>query len=110
MELKEIVLSYFIQFSNKNISSLKKFFSNDMVLRDWDIEAKGIDAVLEANRNIFKNVRSIFIEPKNLYQEENIVIAELIIWINESEIIKVVDIIEFNENQKIKRIFAYKGN
>ena len=29
---------------------------------------------------------------------------------DDSEIIKVVDIIEFNDNQKIKRIFAYKGN
>ena len=110
MTLKEISLKYFKDFSSKDISSLKKVFANDIVLRDWEIEAKGIDAVIKANQNIFNNVFSIFVDPKNLYQEGNIVIAELNIKINDSEIIFVVDLIEFNEENKIKRIFAYKGN
>ena len=110
MTLKEITLKYFKDFSNKDISSLKKVFANDIFLRDWEIEAKGIDAVIKANQNIFDNVISIFVDPQNLYQEGNIVIGELKIVINDSEIIYVVDLIEFNEENKIKRIFAYKGN
>jgi len=110
MTLKEITLKYFKDFSSKDISSLKEVFANDMVLRDWEIEAKGIDAVIKANQNIFDNVISIFVDPQNLYQEGNIVIGELKIVINDSEIIYVVDLIEFNEENKIKRIFAYKGN
>ena len=110
MVLKKITLNYFRAFSNKNISLLKEFFSNDIVLRDWDIEAKGIDKVIEANKNIFNNVKSIFVDPINLYQEENIIIGELKILINESETLFVVDIIEFNKENKIERIFAYKGN
>ena len=110
MKLKGIALSYFRDFSNKDIASLRGFFANDIVLRDWEIEAEGIEAVIEANKNIFNNVTSIFVEPQNLYQEENIIIAELKIIINKSETIYVVDIIEFNYQEKIKRIFAYKGN
>ena len=110
MTLKEITLKYFKDFSSKDISSLKEVFANDMVLRDWEIEAKGIDAVIKANQNIFNNVISIFVDPQNLYQEGNIVIGELKIVINDSEIIYVVDLIEFNEDNKIKRIYAYKGN
>lgn len=110
MNLKELAIKYFKDFSNKNILSLKEVFSNDIVLRDWEIEAKGIDEVIEVNKNIFNNVKSIFIEPQNLYQEENIVVGEIKIVINESETIYVVDILEFNEKKKIKRIFAYKGN
>ena len=110
MELKEKVLGYLECFSSKKISSLKDFFSNDIVLRDWEIEAHGIDEVIEANKNIFNNVKNIFVEIKNLYQEENIVIGELEIIINQSESLFVVDIFEFNEKNKIKRIFAYKGN
>lgn len=110
MTLKEISLKYFKDFSSKDILSLKKVFANDIVLRDWDIEAKGIDEVIKANQNIFDNVTSIFVDPQNLYQEGNIVISELNILINDSEIIYVVDLIEFNEDNKIKRIFAYKGN
>tara|TARA_Y100001978_G_C23503157_1_gene341963 strand:- start:69 stop:401 length:333 start_codon:yes stop_codon:yes gene_type:complete len=110
MTLKEITLKYFNDFSNKDISSLKKVFANDIVLRDWEIEAKGIDAVIKANQNIFDNVISIVVDPQNLYQEANIVIGELKILINDSEIIYVVDLLEFNKDNKIKRIFAYKGN
>ena len=110
MNLKKIALNYFREFSNKNISSLKGFFSNDIVLRDWEIEAEGIEAVIEANKNIFNNVESIYVKPQNLYQEGNIIIGELKIFVNESEILYVVDIIEFNEEEKIKRISAYKGN
>ena len=110
MELKEKVLGYLKCFSSKKISSLKDFFSTDIVLRDWEIEAHGIDEVIEANKNIFNNVKSIFVEIKNLYQEGNIVIGELEIIINKSETLFVVDIFEFNEKNKIKRIFAYKGN
>ena len=109
MESKDIVLGYLESFSKKNISTLKDFFSNDITLRDWEIEANGIDAVIEANKNIFNNFKSIFVEIKNLYQEENIVIGELKITLNQSETLYVVDIFEFNEKHKIKRIFAYKG-
>ena len=110
MESKDIVLGYLESFSKKNISTLKDFFSNDITLRDWEIEANGIDAVIEANKNIFNNFKSIFVEIKNLYQEENIVIGELKIIINQSETLLVVDIFEFNEKKEIKRIFAFKGN
>lgn len=109
MELKEIVLKYFECFSKKNIKSLKDFFSNDVVLKDWEIEANGIDEVIAANTNIFNNFKSIIVETKNLYQEKNIVIGELEIKLNNTEILRVVDIIEFNEKDKIKRIFAFKG-
>ncbi len=110
MTLKKIALKYFEDFSSKDILSLKKVFANDIVLRDWEIEARGINAVIKANENIFNNVVSIFVEPQNLYQEDNIVIGELKIIINESEILYVVDLIEFNKENKIKRIYAYKGN
>ena len=110
MTLKEITSKYFKDFSSKDITSLKEVFANDIVLRDWEIEAQGFKAVIKANENIFDNVISIFVEPQNLYQEDNIVIGELKITINESEILYVVDLIEFNEENKIKRIYAYKGN
>ena len=44
MKLKEIALSYFRDFSNKDIASLRGFFANDIVLRDWEIEAEGIES------------------------------------------------------------------
>ena len=110
MDLKKITLNYFKEFSEKNISSLEKYFAKDIVLKDWEIAEFGIDSVIKANNNIFNNVDNIFVEPLNLYREDNTVISELKIVINNSEILNVLELIEFNEDKKIKRIFAYKRN
>ena len=109
MTLKDIVKQYFMDFSNKDILSLDKAFANNIVLRDWEIEAHGIDSVIAANKNIFNNVKTITIEIQNLYQENNVVIGEIKITLNQSETLNVVDIFEFNEKDEIERIFAYKG-
>ena len=109
MALKDIVEQYFMDFSNKDILSLEKAFAGNIVLRDWEIEANGIDSVIAANKNIFNNVKTITIEIQNLYQENNIVIGEIKIILNQSETLKVVDIFEFNEKDEIERISAYKG-
>ena len=47
---------YFEIFSKKDLSGLKKMFSNDIHLKDWEIEEKGIDNVLKANtqNNVFR--------------------------------------------------------
>ena len=108
-DYKTISYEYFRKFSNKSISSLEVLFDKDIELKDWEIEAKGIKNVLEANNNIFKNVNSINVIPKRLIVEFNIVSAEVEITINEDEIIEVVDIIEFNNKGLITKIRAYKG-
>ncbi len=108
--IKEIAIDYFKTFSNKNISKLKLFFSDDVVLRDWDVSEKGIERVLQANSNIFNSVESIDVKPINLLECNETIVAELEIKINSKEIILVTDIIEFNKSGKIKSIRAYKGN
>ena len=109
MTLKDIVKQYFMDFSNKDILSLEKAFADNIVLRDWEIEANGIDSVIAASKNIFNNVNTITVEIQNLYQENNIVIGEIKIILNQSETLNVVDIFEFNQKGDIERIFAYKG-
>ena len=48
-------------------------------------------------------------EPINIYCDENTVIAELKIVINKTEIISVIDVVQFNQDDKIISIRAYKG-
>ena len=108
MKLIEIAKIYFDSFSNKDIQSLKSLFSKKISLKDWDIEAKGINEVIEANKKIFNSVESIVVTPKNIYQEKFVVICEIDILINKSEKLKVIDILKFNEHKKIEEISAYK--
>ena len=111
MSLINTSKEYFRKFSNKDLSGLKKMFSKDVSLRDWEINVRGINQVIEANKNIFLNLKDIEINILNLYNFEYTVIAEIEIDINfgESKLL-VIDVIEFNKSSKICSIRAFKGN
>ena len=106
--IKDTALSYFKTFSEKNIDGLREMFDDNVTLRDWDIDKKGIESVLKANLNIFQNVKTINAIPQNIISENNFVFAELKIVVNDDEL-KVVDLIEFNRKGKIISIKAFKG-
>ena len=109
MNIKEKSLAYFKCFSDKNLEELENFFSDDIYLRDWDIEEKGIKKVLEANKKIFDNVENINVKPLYIYEQKNFIIAELEILVNGIDKLLVVDIIRFNESLMIDSIKAFKG-
>ena len=107
--IKNTAISYFKTFSEKNINGLREMFDENVTLRDWDIDKKGIESVLEANLNIFQNVKTINAIPQNIISENNFVFAELKIVVNDDEELKVVDLIEFNKKGKIISIKAFQG-
>lgn len=109
MDYKNRALNYFNAFSEKNLLNLKFMFDQNVTLRDWDIYARGVVDVMEANQKIFDSVDTIKVTPLALYQQDTTVIAELTILVNGTETLLVTDIIEFTNDGKIKRIRAYKG-
>ena len=109
MHNKEKLIRYFKLFSEKNIVLLREMFAEDISLIDWEVKAFGIDGVVEQNLKIFNSVKSIDVKPKSFISEGKKFSVELEIFINKTDLIKVVDIIEFNERGLIKSIRAYKG-
>ena len=109
MDLKSLCLEYFETFSRKDLDGLAVMFTGDVVLRDWEISATGIDEVLAANKKIFDSVESIHVMPLHLYQDNNTVVAELSIVVSGVVHLSVVDVIKFNDAGKISSIRAYKG-
>ena len=108
MELKEIATQYFTTFSNKDIDGLALMFTDDIVLRDWERSAEGSTDVLAANQAIFDAVDSIEVTPLALYQDLDIVIAEISILINGTDTLLVNDVLTFVDG-KISNIRAYRG-
>jgi len=108
--LKYKAKKYFKFFSQKNISSLSLMFSKKITLRDWKINKKGIKKVIKANLKIFEDCKNINIKLLKIFQIKKTIIAELFIRINKSKPLAVVDIIEFDKNNKIKSIRAYLGS
>ncbi len=107
--LKEITLRYFELFSSKNITLLSELFSNHITLRDWEINESGLENVRNACLKIFKNVEKLDINPLQIEIANNTAFCEIDIIINSKELIKVVDIIDFDKNNLISSIKAFKG-
>ena len=104
---------YFDCWNKHDIDSLSSLLENTIILRDWNIFVEGKYEVLKATKNIFTGFPDIYIDILNIHSSEstNTVICEIIIKFNndKNEKIKVVDIIELSENNKISAIRAYKG-
>ena len=85
-------------------------FSDNVYLRDWEIFANGIDEVVDANQNIFDSVNTIVVTPIQIISNgTNYVSAELEIVVNDEETLLVTDILEFDDDNKINSVRAYKG-
>ena len=106
--MENLVKNYFEIFSNKDIQGLENLFSDDVILQDWDILAKGKKQVLDANKNIFDSIDSISVTLNNLYLDELVEICLIEIIINNEWTLKVIDIIKFNDENKIIEVSAYK--
>ncbi len=107
--LKVIAENYFKNFSNKDISALENMFTDDVELRDWVFNVRGIKNVIDVNIKIFNNNDKILVKPLNIWQIDNLIFADLEIDTGKEKKELVLDILHFN-NDKIKKITAYKGN
>ena len=106
--MERLIEEYFKFFSDKDILSLEKLFAEDVKLVDWETYAKGKDEVIKANKKIFDQVDTLQIKVNNLYINGQTAICLIDILINKSEKLKVIDLIRFNNDNKITLISAYK--
>ena len=112
MEKKLINISkyYFRIFANKNLDKLEKLFTKDKILIDWENKIIGKKKVLNFCRNLFEK-NEIKIKVIKIYTLKNryTTSCQIEITLNKKNYLRVVDIIYFNKNYKIKKIEAYKG-
>ncbi len=108
-QILDITKLYFDAFENKDLEKLSELFTDDVILYDPIIkEVKSKAKVLAANKNIFDSVQKIKFIYKRICvdQYSDTAIGELKIDFD-GKLIEVVDIIEFNKDQKITKITAY---
>ena len=107
-QIENLVKTYFEKFSNKDIEGIEGLFSDDVILQDWDILAKGKKEVVDANKSIFDSVNSISVTLNSLYLVGLVAICLIEIIVNNEETLKVIDVIKLNDEKKITEISAYK--
>ena len=112
MTRSELAVQYLQTFASRDVHKIRTLFSNDVVLRDWDQSATGIDAVMEANQGIFDAFSSIDVEIFHCHEGADAVAVEMKITLQndqESIALLVTDIIGFDQNNLITFVRAYKG-
>ncbi len=106
--------AYFEVWNKHDTDGIKAMLSPDATLRDWDIEKKGAEEVANANGAIFAAVPGIKIEVLKMHPSEgtHVCTCEILVRLNDAAgtVLKVVDIIEFNEDHSlIVAVRAFKG-
>ena len=109
IKYKEIAVIYFDAFNRGDLESVGNILSDDVSLQDWNISVMGKELVLREFLNIFKSFDALMLDVLQMYEIDNVVIAELTITFSKSESLKVVDILTFNKMNEICSISAYKG-
>lgn len=120
--LKNLCLKYFDEFSNKELDNIANMFdlkSNQIELKDWNVQKKGIADIKHVYSDIFKGYDEIRVIPLSLHQEDNIVCCQIRIEFikrsikdgaskKETTFLDVMDVITFNNYGYIQSIKAYK--
>lgn len=106
LNLIELTHKYFNLFLSKNPKGLEELYSEDIILTDWNGQWKGRFAVLEMNENLFKNdfhlkIDEIRISGNRTYGHIQLEIS--------GTTLKIVDVIDWSNDGKIKCITAYSG-
>ena len=102
-----IANKYFDYWSSKNLEGLDEIIHSDCILEDWQTKIYGKAEIKDFNEAFFE-ANNIKLKINNMIESNNEVWSYLTITINDEEIIEVVDILSFSENQVIS-IKAFKG-
>ena len=105
-----IAKKYFKSFSNKDLITLEKMFTNNIVLMDWTTKIKSKKKVLKFNEKIFKSFKKVSVNLEESFTnlKNNSIACKITVQLNKKKL-KVIDIIYFDKKNKIKKIVAYLG-
>ena len=119
--------NYFKSFVNKDLDNLNKILNDDIELIDWVNTYKGKDNVLKELKNIFDAFEKIELYVIDIFSsvdiindsdsETDIIIpkdksyaCEIKIIFDNGSPLRVMDLIEFDDDFKIKKLTAYNRN
>ena len=118
---------YFQAFADKNIEVLTEMFTDDIILIDWNNTFTGKDQVVNEVQGIFTNFKTIKLEVTDIFSSLNIINAdrgettvsipkddsfacEIVIVFDDLEPLYIMDLIEFDDEGRIKKLTAYNRN
>lgn len=106
--ISQVALLYLKSFAEKDIGSLEVLFADNITLSDWEGSLVGKENILNFNKKLFSTINNIGVDVVKVAVGQSTVIAELRILLNNKQSLNVVDVIEFDDDNKIQAIRAFK--
>ena len=107
----QLVEDYFSAFCAQNLEKLSELYADTIMLNEWNANIfVGKEKVLEANKQLFNQFKSIRIEVISSVTDNDyrVSLNEIVVKLDDQKV-RVVDIIRFNPDLKINNITAYRG-
>ena len=105
--MESIARNYFEFWNNHDLDNLKKMFSDDVELQDWENNFFGIENVLNENKNIFSTFPKIKAEIVDIASSKKKLMVQIVVFLDDNETLNVVDVITIHSGL-ITNIKAYK--
>ena len=109
LNLKALFTAYLSAYARKDLDAVSAMFSDNISLRDWKISVQGKKLAVAETKSNFQSAETIEIVINNIYESSNAVAGELVITVDRTEILYVVDVVTFDGDGKIESIRAYLG-
>ena len=103
----QLAIRYFQCWANRDIASLELLLDEDVMIVDWDGPVLGRDKLLQFTKELYDKTKVIAIDIKKIAIGQDCVMAELEIKLDRKRL-HVVDVLDYNHEDKIQRIRAYK--
>jgi hypothetical protein len=98
---------YFYYFSNKKVKEISNLFSEDIQVNDWNVKISGKNRAIKMYNKIFKSTKKLKIKIIEMHYINKVVFAQLVLNLHDKKLY-ILDIIKFNNKNKISSIKAYK--
>ena len=107
MKLDNLIRNYFLFFEKKKTQQLEEILTKNFILKDWNVNFKSrVKFIKFYKKNFLKLDIKIKIRKVIINRKKSIAICIINILINKKEL-SVIDVLYFNKQNKIKKIFAH---
>lgn len=105
----DLVHAYLAAYAARDLAAIEPLLADAVTLRDWKIRVAGKAAALAETRRNFDAVRHLQIDVLAAYERAGGAAAELRIVVDQRDTIFVVDVFDFDADDRIAAIRAYIG-
>lgn len=105
----EVARRFLTAYAAKDLGTISALLAPDVLLRDWNLEVRGTEPFRAETQRNFDNSRSITIEVLHLHATDVSVAAEVLITVDGSIRLRVVDVFDVDETGLVTAVRSYKG-